>query len=36
MLLEFMNRKSVLKQKNKVAIMSLLMEIGSMSRFSTS
>lgn len=27
MLLEFMNRKSVLKQKNKVAIMSLLMEI---------
>lgn len=26
MLLEFMNRKSVLKQKNKVAIMSLLME----------
>lgn len=27
MLLEFMNRKSVLKLKNKVAIMSLLMEI---------
>ena len=27
MLLEFMNRESVLKQKNKVAIMSLLMEI---------
>ena len=27
MLLEVMNRKSVLKQKNKVAIMSLLMEI---------
>ncbi len=27
MLLEFMNRKSVLKQENKVAIMSLLMEI---------
>jgi len=27
MLLEFMNRKSVLKQKNKVAIMSILMEI---------
>lgn len=27
MLLELMNRKSVLKQKNKVAIMSLLMEI---------
>lgn len=26
MLLEFMNRKSVLKQENKVAIMSLLME----------
>ena len=27
MLLEFMNRKSVLKKKKKVAIMSLLMEI---------
>lgn len=27
MLLEFMNRKSVLKQENKAAIMSLLMEI---------
>jgi len=27
MFLEFMNRKSVLKQKNKVAIMGLLMEI---------
>ena len=26
MLLEIMNRKSVLKQENKVAIMSLLME----------
>ena len=26
MFLEFMNRKSVLKQENKVAIMSLLME----------